>query len=433
MIRIKDIQTALLHLVGWEQSYNPEEAIAEALTTSESGLTFQAAHPLLTLDNVRSVLPDDYGFKYPTWDEATTYGVGIKVRYDGSVWLCMAENVNTKPSDGLSEWKRYNLLSDYLEAATSGAIATMVQRFITSKQLSAETKTLMERRTLFDGAGRLSATLQNRGKLVGIELVPVRSMGVTTKIERVGLQMVGGVGKVRLYLFHSSQVEPTAYTDLDYTKTNGGVQWFTLSDWYMPYISDANNAGGSWYIVYNQNDLPSGMEAINVSKDWSREPCGSCNVGSLEAWREITKYLQISPFQLHAPTTFAEYPEMWDVADIAYTNTTNYGLNLEVSVMCDLTDFIIEQRAMFATALQLQVATNLLRTIAMNPNARVNRNQANVSKSDVIYELDGNVNTMQRGLGTDLEAAYKALSISTRGIDRICLACNNHGVRYRTT
>ena len=55
MYRIKEIQDKLLHVVGWEQSYDPAKAIDDNLTQTESGLTFQGAHPLVTLDNVRAL------------------------------------------------------------------------------------------------------------------------------------------------------------------------------------------------------------------------------------------------------------------------------------------------------------------------------------------------------------------------------------------
>jgi hypothetical protein len=174
------------------------------------------------------------------------------------------------------------------------------------------------------------------------------------------------------------------------------------------------------------------MEAINVAKDWSREPCGTCNIGSVEAWRELTKYLAISPFRVPALQTFAEYPELWDIADNVYTNTCNYGLNVEVTVACDLTDFIIREREVFATTLQRQVAVTALRTMAMNPNVRVNRNQSNVSTQGVLYELDGNPQGRENGMGMELRKAYEALDIDTRGIDRICLTCRPVGLRYRT-
>jgi hypothetical protein len=244
--------------------------------------------------------------------------------------------------------------------------------------------------------------------------------------------MKGATGNVRVYLFHSSQVEPMAFKDLTIQKGNGSFEWFNVKDWYMPYISDGNNAGGTWYLCYNQSDLPEGMEAVNVAKDWSREPCGTCNIGSVEAWRELTKYLLISPFKVKASETFVEYPELWDIEQNIYTNTCNYGMNVEVSVACDLTDFIIRERQVFATVLQRQVAYTLLRTMAMNPEVRVNRNQSNVSQQNILYELDGNTEGRENGLGMQLRKAYEALDIDTRGIDRICMMCRPVGLKYRT-
>lgn len=445
MYRLQDIQKALSKVVGWEQSYNPAMAIDADLTKSESGLTFQGAHPLLTLDNMRSVMPDDWGYQYPEWNEIINYSTGDKVRHNGLVWIAKQDNAGQEPtaSDfnndysrddyGNPYWKPYNIFSDFLRKLTNDGIAKAVQTFVQVKQLDKETRNLMERRTFFDGAGRIRATLQNNHKLVGFEIVPVRSMGVTAKIEKIGLQMTGATGKVRMYLFHSSQIDPIRTFDLYFTVTNGGFQWFPLDGCFLPYISDSNNSGGSWYLCYNQDELPAGMEAINVSKDWSREPCGTCNRGSLETWRELTKYLQISPFAVNASETFAEYPELWDIAQTMYTNTINYGLNCEITVGCDLTDFIISQRQVFQTVIQRQVAVSALRMLAMNPNVRVNRNQSNATRTDILYELDGNTSGVRPGgLGYDLKKAYEALSIDTKGLDRICLSCNNRGVKYRT-
>ena len=439
MIRINEICEALKNVCGWEQSYDPAKAIDDNLTQTESGLYFQGAHPLLTLDSMAAIMPDDWGIQYPVWDALTQWKQNKVVQYGNDTngnklfWKAKADNVGEEPTEDSLFWSKYNILSDFLERMTRNGIATAIQTFTQIKQLDKETRNLLERRTFFDGAGRIRATLQNNHKLVGFEIVPVRAMGVTAKIEKIGLQMTGGTGVVRMYLFHSSQIDPTKTFDLNFTVTNGGFQWFPLTDCYLPYISDANNAGGSWFLCYNQDELPAGMEAINVSKDWSREPCGTCNIGSVETWREMTKYLQVSPFKVDAPETFEQYPELWDVAYTMYTNTHNYGLNCEITVGCDLTDFIISQRQMFQTVIQRQVAAIGLRTLAMNPNVRVNRNQSNASRTDILYELDGNTSGVRPGgLGYDLKKAYEALRLDTQGLDRICLSCNNHGVRYRT-
>lgn len=439
MIRINEICEALKNVCGWEQSYDPAKAIDDNLTQTESGLYFQGAHPLLTLDSMEAIMPDDWGIQYPVWDALTQWKQNKVVQYGNDTngnkffWKAKADNVGEEPTEDSLFWSKYNILSDFLERMTRNGIATAIQTFTQIKQLDKETRNLLERRTFFDGAGRIRATLQNNHKLVGFEIVPVRAMGVTAKIEKIGLQMTGGTGVVRMYLFHSSQIDPIKTFDLNFTVTNGGFQWFPLTDCYLPYISDKNNAGGAWFLCYNQDELPAGMEAINVSKDWSREPCGTCNMGSVEVWRELTKYLQVTPFMYNAPETFAEYPELWDIAYTMYTRTQNYGLNCEITIGCDLTDFIISQRQIFQTVIQRQVAAIALRTLAMNPNVRVNRNQSNATRMDILYELDGNTSGVRPGgLGYDLKKSYEALQIDTQGLDRICLACNNRGVRYRT-
>ena len=449
MVRLQDIQKALLNVVGWQQDYNPQHQIDKELCKSESGLTFQGAHPLCTLANVRAIMPDDYLYQYPEWNEIIAYKRGKKVRHDGILWIANLDNVGQEPkkSDfnqdfnndfgGESPWVIYNMESDFVRQLTINGINTAVQTFIQEKQLQQETRNLLERRTFFDGAARLQSTIDPSGKIVGFEIVPVRSMGVTTKIERIGLQMVGGTGSVKLYLFHSSQVAPMREIELNFTNTNGGFQWFTPKEpIFLPYIpgtdGNGNDSGGAWFLCYNQNDLPAGMQALNVSKDWSVEPCQTCLGGSIESWREMTKYLQVSPFGINAPADFAQYPEMFDIGRIGYTNTMNYGMNVEISVGCDLTDFIISQRQIFATVIQKQVCANVLRTIAMNPDVRVNRNQVNVTRDELLYELDGAPQGRPTGLGYELKQAYKALSLDTRGLDRICLQCNNHGVKYRT-
>ena len=382
MIRLQDIQTALMNVVGWQQDYNPQNQIDPSLCESESGLTFQGAHPLCTLANVRAIMPDDYLFKYPNWKNNDAYAIGAKVKHQSKIWIAKAANAGSEPADNNPDWAEYNMVSDFVRQLTINGINTAVQTFIQEKQLQQETRNLLERRTFFDGSARLQATIDPTGKIVGFEIVPVRSMGVTTKIERIGLQMIGATGKVKLYLFHSSQVAPMRTIELDFTNTKGGFQWFTPDEpIYLPYISgtdgDGNDAGGAWFLCYNQNELPAGMQALNVSKDWSVEPCQTCLGGSIESWRQMTKYLQV-------------------------------------------------------TVIQKQVAANVLRTIAMNPDVRVNRNQVNVTRDELLYELDGAPQGRATGIGYELKQAYRALSIDTRGLDRICLQCNNHGVKYRT-
>ena len=93
MVRLQDIQAALLNVVGWAQDYNPQNQIDNALCQSESGLTFQGAHPLVTLANIRAIMPDDYLFQYPEWNTIISYKRGAKVRHNGILWIANLDNV----------------------------------------------------------------------------------------------------------------------------------------------------------------------------------------------------------------------------------------------------------------------------------------------------------------------------------------------------
>lgn len=438
MLRINDIQEAFAGLVGWRQDYNPSKQIDEALTVSDSGLYFQDAHPLVTLENMRAIMPDDWQLQFPEWNTETAYLTGIVVWFGKDAagrqiyYIAMVDNVSNPPASDSDFWKPYDIVSKWLDVLTRNGINGLIQAFIQRKQLAQETRNIIERKALFDGAGRIEATIQNTGRLVGFEIVPVRSMGVTAKIEKIGFQATGATGTIPVYLFHSSRIEPIAVKELHYNRENGGVQWFQFDDLFLPYMSDDTDAGGAWFIVYDQTQIPQFMEAINVGRDWSVEPCGTCNKGNPQFWKQLTENVLIRPFKISIPG-FATAPQMWDVRDMIYTNATSYGLNLELTIGCDLSDFFISQKHIFATAVQRQVAAIALRTLALNPDVRVNRNQSHIDRDSILYELDGNTSGVRpNGLGNDLRLAIEALSLDTRGLDRVCLKCNNKGVKYRT-
>lgn len=429
-------------VVGWEQDYNPNEQIDARLTVSESGLYYQGAHPLLTLENVRSIMPDDFLYVYPEWKANIAYFVGDKVRYNGRIWIANSPSIGVVPelndfnqdfnndfgTAAAGAWVLYDMVSDFIRKQTENGIKAAVTRFIRDKVIGMETRNVIEKRTLFDGAGRIADTIQNKGRVVGFEIIPLRQGGITMKIEKIGLQFLGNTGSIHLYLMHSSQAEPVWEKTFEITQNNGTFKWFDVDNLYLPYLNPKTNAGGSWYLVYKQDELPDYMEAVNFARDWSREPCSTCNKGDAQLYREMTKYARLSPFCVDA---FAEHGlTLWNIANNIYTNTLNYGINLQFSIGCDLTDTIIEQRGIFADVIQKQVAHDVLRTIALNPDVRVNRNQANVGRDNILYELDGNGQGV-KGLKGDLERAYKALSIDTKGLDKVCLGCHTGGVRIR--
>ena len=434
MVRANDIQEKLLRLIGWEQNYDTSDLkISDALTVSESGLYFQQIHPLLTLQNMSCIAPDFNNITFPEYNSEKEYSKGNVVDYQGTQYKALQKAQGKQPDIESECWVETNLFSEWLESKTKASIQKAIARYCNEKTVEGTNKPLCESRTLFDGTGRLVDTVKNKKNLVGFEIIPVRAKGVTTKINKICLQFTKA-GEYTLYLMHSSMDAPVKIIKLNKIRDNS-AEWFTVDDLYLPYQSEYNDAGGSWYLCYFQSELPEGSQAIRKDKDWSKEPCGSCSRRELITWMAWSKYLEIHPFFVNEEliNTEDESLHLWDVENNQYTYDNNYGLNLEVTVSCDITDFIVEQRMMFQDVIAKQVAVDMLREFAYNSNVRTNRHSINASRLDILYEVDGDSSSMKKsGLSYQLDMAFKAIKLSTSGIDRVCLPCRNNGIKYRT-
>ena len=434
MIRIKDLNEQLLHLVGWQQSYDTSEVkLSDNLTQSESGMYFQQVHPLLTLPNLMSIAPDFKNTNFPEHDANSSYKEGVVVTLEDKYYKSIKDvPVNTEITND-EFWIETNLFSEWLEDKTKASIIKLINKFINMKLADKASKSLIENKTLFDGTGRLTNLATNRNRFVGFEIDTVRSKGVTVKINKIGLQFTRP-GKYKVYILHSSCDTPVYSFEFEKLKSNS-IEWFKpKEDILLPYESQEIDAGGSWYIGYLQSDLPENSQAINRDRDWSTQPCKGCSRQEFLAWQAWSKYIEIHPFYVDENQLLGEDEQMYfDPEIMNFTYDANYGINLDVSVYCDLTDFIIKQKQLFQDVIAKQVAVDFLREFAYNPNVRTNRRSINASRTDILYELDGDSSSMKHsGLNYELDLALKALNFSTQGLDRVCLPCVNHGLKYRT-
>ena len=434
MIRIKDLNEQLLHLVGWQQSYDTSEVkLSDNLTQSESGMYFQQVHPLLTLQNLMSIAPDFKNTNFQEHYTNSSYKEGVVVTLEDRYYKSIKDvPVNTEITND-EFWIETNLFSEWLEDKTKASIIKLINKFINMKLADKASKSLIENKTLFDGTGRLTNLATNRNRFVGFEVDTVRSKGVTVKINKIGLQFTRP-GKYKVYILHSSCDTPVYSFEFEKLKSNS-IEWFKpKEDILLPYESQEIDAGGSWYIGYLQSDLPENSQAINRDRDWSTQPCKGCSRQEFLAWQAWSKYIEVHPFYVDENQLLGEDEQMYfDPEIMNFTYDANYGINLDVSVYCDLTDFIIKQKQLFQDVIAKQVAVDFLREFAYNPNVRTNRRSINASRTDILYELDGDSSSMKHsGLNYELDLALKALNFSTQGLDRVCLPCVNRGLKYRT-
>lgn len=420
MYKANILKEELLDLIGWRQNIEDEFQISSELTTSITGQYFQDFHPLLTLDNIKAVAPM-FRADYPFWSKIESYKVGEKIKVEDTIYKCI-KNCSGEEVSNNEYWVIYDSFSDWLKQKTQSSIVKAVQSFWSEKMSNTPAKSILESKALFDGAGRLSDIINPTNSLVGFEIIPIRAKGVVLKIDKIGLQFDSPI-ELELMLFHSSQESPVKTFTLNVEKGNT-FEWFTPeSELLLPYIGN-QDAGGSWYLVYKQ---PEDAKAINRNIDWSASPCSTCNQSNYNNWQIWTKYLEVHPFK----TLYSD--KLWDISTNAYTYTESYGINLQLSIYCDITDVIIEQKRVFQDLIGLQVASDFLREFAYNPAFRINRTQANFSKSEILYELDGDSTSIKKsGINYMLNKAIKSANLNSENISKICFPCEKRGVKYRT-
>lgn len=447
MLRAKYIEDSLLGLVGWKQTdgANPDLLLSSNLLGSESGLYYQQAHPLLTLDNMVSIAPDFSDYIKPEYDDTATYLKDQVVKATATTeepvaakYFKAISNVPAGIKPGVSEgWPNYWIetspFSEWLEDKTRATIYKAIYTYLNDKQNKGTYKNLLEDRILFDVTTRISDKIANTDALVGFEIIPARAKGVTIKINKIGLHF-SMPGIYKIYIMHSSKQEPVY--SLTFTKTQHNTcEWFRTDSLYLPYsqLSDGMSTG-SWYICYLQSELPANSQAINRSYDWSGITCRTCNRRDYEAYLAWSKYMEINPFRVNGNdiTVEEEKPLLWDAEDMQYFVDKTWGINLDVTVGCDLTDFIVDQRWLFQDVLMKQMAVDALREFVYNPNVRTNRHSVNAGRTEILYEIDGDSSSMREsGLAYELKQALGAISLATSGINRVCLPCCNHGLRYK--
>lgn len=434
-MQIKDVQRGLRDVVGFERDVNFN--LAESLTRDISGLTVQGQHPLLNLSMLRKIAPVDLAITSTEWEENRLYNIDDMVVYNGVQYRFLGRNqgafnedfndsfdITLPPDQQPAYWEEMDAFSKWLFDFRDRSISQVVSRFLVEKLNNGKSKTLLEDKYLFETTGRMSDTIINTGSFVGFQIKCPRYKGVSVKIKKVGLQMKG-TGRVRMYLYHSSQTTPLK--EVAFTRhKNGSMEWFSTDELRLNYVGANHDAGGVYYLVYDQNDIGEQV-AINKVYDWSKAPCGTCNRIDYNNYMAWSKMVEIVPFKV--PTT--EKGELWDVADVVPTMSQNYGLNLQISVECDTTDIVLEHKMAFANVIAKQFAVDLLTTLYYNPATRVNIDVQNGNFNTIYADLNGDQMKSKTGMRYELEQAYKAVSIDLGGMDKICLPCTKRGVKVR--
>ncbi len=407
MYNSSTVKTGLIGLVGWRQNDDPDGVQLTTLTASSSGLYFNDEHPLLTIDNLISIAPEYTRLTYTEWDSGTTYSIGAKVSLNGVNYIAIQAGTNQNPTNQSSYW--ISVFTKWLKEKTEAGIIRGLNAWMDTKFEQRTAANLLDNPRLFTATGRINEKDLDNSRVVGLEILPIQSRNLSITVNKIGLQFDTDQ-TITISLFNSRQPTAIATEDVVYN-SSGGLQWHELS---LPWVLDGK---GAYYIVYDQDDISG--QSINAVHDYNYTYHGR------------TSFTMGTFFRATAFSVAGDVSGIWDISSNAYTLETNYGINLDMSVECDYTNLFTDQKNQFKTIISKQVAIDLLRELAYNANSRVNRNQANVTREQLLYEIDGDSQGRPGGMKRELDKAIKSASMDMTGIDKICLPCRRWASKWR--
>ncbi len=358
------------NLLGWREHRDTAEiSLPATLTASDSGEFYQQKHPALRLDIIRATIPDNQD------------------------------------------------LDKYLEEKVRDGSVEMLNDIITQRQLEKYGKTLLEDSILLNKYGWLNDKITNESRFVGFQIKINTAIGIKAVLQQIGLQF-SGAESFKIYLFHTSSNTPI--TSLDVTADGTGKWTWTDGDIDLNSF-DESYKGGAFLLGYYQDDVAT--NAINNTDfNFDRGACGSCNNTYYNSWRDISEYYTVYPFYVAAGDFTVG--EMVDMEDVNFIPNQSFGLNLKLSVNCDLTRFFSTNKIVFKNLLALKVTSLILRD--MQYSQQINYIEENI-KMMIIRDLEGDKETKSANILQQYQRELKAVNFNISGINSKCLPCEDDG------
>lgn len=364
------IVPAFANLLGWKDHYDVTEipALPASLTTTETGEYYQQKHPALRLDIVQALIPDNYPLD--------TY---------------LRDKITQSSNEMLNDLFMYRQVGEY-------------------------GKTLLDSKQLLNKYGFLNDKIANSNRFVGFQIRTKTASGLQAAIRQIGLQFEM-IENFNLYLFYSGKKDPQETIPV---VTTGTAQWdWNEANYVLPAFTNEDINGGVFILGYYQEDLVG--HAINLTNfNWDRGACGSCNKNTYNAWKDIQEYFTIYPLYW-ASGNYTKL-EMPDLQDAIYTSDFSWGLNLKLTVSCDLSDFIITNKFEFSNLLSLKVTEKILNDQKFSQ--QINFIEENV-KMMIIRDLEGDLETRMNNITQKYHKELKAVSFNTGNINEKCLPCTD--------
>lgn len=373
----KKVVPAFKNLLGFRPYHDTQDiAIPSTLTDSDSGEYYQQKHSAIQLDVIQACLNPG------------------------------------KP------------LAEYLREVVDDSTNEMLNDLLQYRKLKNYGKTLLEQSVLLNKYGWRQDVITNQNRFVGMQIRVKSLTGMMAVINEIGLQFATPEPALNLYLFHTSKEDPITTFPV---AVNGNGSWTWIKkDLELSAFQSGEFHGGAFVLGYYQEDVTG--NAINYSNfNWDTGVCASCNDPHIKTWKSIRNHFHVYP--LYVPDGSFVKEKMFDWDDAFFDRNQSFGLNLKMTVKCDLTDFFITNKFAFKNLLATKVIWRLLTD--MKFSQQINSIEENI-KMMIIRDLEGDIETKLTNIPSQYNRELMSVAFDISGINGKCLECEDaqHAIQY---
>lgn len=412
MFNLKTLLPEFATLVGVRPANDIRSAVLTPLVKqSDSGLYINAAHPLLTVDNIEATANDIQNFALISqWESTVVYAKGDIVSYSDKWYESVADDNEDYEVTDTTKWVETSVVNKYLKESCDDAVTRVFRRIELDKQIANKGRRLVSSVPLFFVEG--GEQNEKVGAFVGLRLW-VQGQDLAGVLNKIGLQLKQAQ-TVTVYLFHTSSAVAVKTWEANYANAKR-FQWFATNE-----VLDFSDTNGYYTIGYFESDLEDGNVSIRRKLDFEAGPgCTHCNQRDSEYFNKWSPYLSIETIRV--PSAYLDgVNQSWEESDIEVMPMQNYGLNLNLSVNCDLTNVVVANKGLFANVIFEQWKIILLEGIAFT--ARNNRLGNTIAQSAhfALHDPNNRDNPYK-----SLDLAFGAIEVDFSGLNPICLPCED--------
>jgi hypothetical protein len=379
-------------------------------------------HPLLSYENILSCAQDFGKIGIKDWSATVNYQRDAVVKVGTTYYRALAATINQVPASTPTVWKPTTLLSAYLRKIYTNSSTKMLHALFSKKKLNEASKQLLGNVILFEGQGNISKRIDKSTRFVGLKLT-LKHPDTIGLISKIGIQVDTPQPDLDIYLYHTSSNTPIHVWTLNQTNSVK-FQWHDVAQKILAFVDDEVNAGGHYYIGYYETVLVG--QAIAKEVKWDGSGCSHCTeaVANRALYDKWGKFLDVQPFYVNAQPA----PDgLWDEDQELYVDDTNFGLNFQMAVQCDVTRIMLAHSNALADVMAKQLTVDLLTELMYS--MRDNQLKQKVAAMAAVA-LDNQENG-QMGAVKILQKSIEAVDFDLSNLSPVCNPCNDGNSAYK--